>query len=29
MVDLLSADAYLAAVYDVWHPRSVRDDYDF
>jgi SAM-dependent methyltransferase len=29
MVDLLFADAYLAAVYDVWHPRSVRDDYDF
>src|SRR5580658_4975087 len=29
MVDRLFADAYLAAVYDVWHPRSVRDDYDF
>lgn len=22
-------DALLSAVYDAWHPRSVRDDYDF
>jgi SAM-dependent methyltransferase len=29
MVDHLFADPYLAAVYDAWHPRSVRDDYDF
>jgi SAM-dependent methyltransferase len=29
MVDQLFADAYLAASYDLWHPRSVRDDYDF
>jgi len=29
MADTLFADAYLAGVYDVWHPRSVRDDYDF
>jgi len=29
MIDHLFADPYLAAVYDAWHPRSVRDDYDF
>lgn len=29
MVDQFFADPYLAAVYDAWHPRSVRDDYDF
>ncbi|MER8536553.1 class I SAM-dependent methyltransferase [Mesorhizobium sp. M1005] len=29
MVDHLFADPYLAAVYDAWHPRSARDDYDF
>lgn len=29
MVDQLFADAYLAACYDTWHPRAVRDDYDF
>ena len=29
MVDRLFADACLARVYDVWHPREVRDDYDF
>jgi SAM-dependent methyltransferase len=29
MVDRLFADTYLAALYDAWHPRSVRDDYDF
>jgi SAM-dependent methyltransferase len=29
MVDRLFADAYLAGVYDRWHPRSARDDYDF
>lgn len=23
------ADATLAAIYDAWHPRSVRDDFDF
>jgi SAM-dependent methyltransferase len=29
MVDHLFYDPYLAAVYDAWHPRSVRHDYDF
>ncbi len=29
MVDQLFADAYLAGVYDLWHPRPLRDDYDF
>ena len=29
MPDQLFADPYLAQVYDAWHPRSVRDDYDF
>lgn len=29
MVDRLFADAYLAQIYDLWHPRSVRDDFDF
>ncbi|MCT7378630.1 class I SAM-dependent DNA methyltransferase [Chelativorans salis] len=29
MVDRFFADAYLAGVYDAWHPRNVRDDYDF
>lgn len=29
MVDHLFADTYLAALYDAWHPRSERDDYDF
>jgi SAM-dependent methyltransferase len=29
MADTLFADAYLAGLYDIWHPRSVRDDYDF
>lgn len=29
MADQLFADAYLASIYDIWHPRSVRDDYDF
>jgi SAM-dependent methyltransferase len=29
MVDRLFADAYLAGIYDAWHPRTVRDDYDF
>ena len=29
MPDQLFADAYLASIYDVWHPRSARDDYDF
>ena len=29
MVDVLFADNYLAGVYDRWHPRAVRDDYDF
>lgn len=29
MADRLFDDAYLAALYDLWHPRSVRDDYDF
>lgn len=29
MADLLFEDAYLARVYDLWHPRSVRDDYDY
>lgn len=27
--DLLFEDRYLAGLYDHWHPRSVRDDYDF
>jgi SAM-dependent methyltransferase len=29
VVDQLFADPYLAAVYDAWHLRAVRDDYDF
>lgn len=29
MADLLFSDSYLAAVYDLWHPREVRDDFDF
>jgi ubiquinone/menaquinone biosynthesis C-methylase UbiE len=29
MVDQLFADAYLASLYDVWHPRETRVDYDF
>lgn len=29
MADLLFTDAYLAQVYDLWHPRGVRDDFDF
>jgi SAM-dependent methyltransferase len=29
MADLLFEDAFLAGLYDVWHPRSARDDYDF
>jgi ubiquinone/menaquinone biosynthesis C-methylase UbiE len=29
MADLLFLDAYLAGVYDAWHPRGVRDDFDF
>jgi SAM-dependent methyltransferase len=29
MADRLFEDPYLAAAYDVWHPRKVRDDYDF
>lgn len=29
MADRLFADAYLARVYDHWHLRSERDDYDF
>lgn len=29
MVDRFFADEYLAGVYDAWHPRNVRDDYDF
>lgn len=29
MADPLFEDAYLAGVYDRWHPRDTRDDYDF
>lgn len=29
MVDRLFADEYLARLYDCWHPRSARDDFDF
>jgi SAM-dependent methyltransferase len=29
MADSLFEDPYLAGVYDVWHPRGLRDDYDF
>lgn len=29
MADRLFTDPYLAGVYDAWHPRSVRCDYDF
>lgn len=29
MVDRLFADSYLAGIYDEWHPRHVRHDYDF
>lgn len=29
MIDHLFANPYLAAVYDAWHPRAVRHDYDF
>lgn len=29
MADLLFEDAFLSQVYDAWHPRSVRHDYDF
>ena len=29
LVDKFFTDSYLAGVYDAWHPRSVRDDYDF
>lgn len=28
-VDRLYDDTFLSAVYDAWHPRAVRDDYDF
>jgi SAM-dependent methyltransferase len=28
MVDQLFADAYLASLYDAWHPRETRVDYD-
>jgi SAM-dependent methyltransferase len=29
MADSLFENPYLASVYDVWHPRELRDDYDF
>lgn len=29
MVDRLFADSYLSGVYDAWHSRVERDDYDF
>lgn len=29
MADRLFTDDYLACVYDAWHPRAVRDDFDF
>lgn len=29
MADRLFEDAFLAGVYDAWHPRSARTDYDF
>lgn len=29
MADVLFEDAFLSQVYDAWHPRSVRHDYDF
>ncbi|TGQ71273.1 MAG: class I SAM-dependent methyltransferase [Mesorhizobium sp.] len=28
-VDRFYDDTFLSAVYDAWHPRTVRDDYDF
>ncbi|MEO5756935.1 MAG: methyltransferase domain-containing protein [Mesorhizobium sp.] len=28
-MDRFYDDRFLSAVYDAWHPRSVRDDYDF
>ena len=29
VTDRFYDDAFLSAVYDAWHPRSIRDDYDF
>jgi SAM-dependent methyltransferase len=29
MADVLFEDAFLSQVYDAWHPRAVRDDYNF
>src|ERR1700728_4535460 len=29
MADRCFTDSFLAAVYDTWHPRDRRDDYDF
>jgi len=29
MADRLFTDEFLAGVYDAWHPRAVRDDFDF
>ncbi|MER9972177.1 class I SAM-dependent methyltransferase [Mesorhizobium sp. M0060] len=29
LVDRFYNDSFLAAVYDAWHPRAARDDYDF
>jgi SAM-dependent methyltransferase len=29
MADALFEDAFLSQIYDAWHPRTVRDDYDF
>jgi len=29
MADRLFTQPYLAGVYDAWHPRALRDDYDF
>lgn len=29
MADRLFSDSYLAGIYDCWHPRHVRDDFDF
>lgn len=29
MIDRLFADTYLASLYDLWHPRKVRSDFDF
>lgn len=28
-IDQFYHDAFLSAVYDAWHPRHVRNDYDF